>query len=74
MWTKVSNFWNGMPHWLQALAVLFAGTAAKAVATAVSAPNACMTLACWRQYLSSGLDAGVAAVAGLYVKSSFYKS
>ena len=70
---KLVAWWNAQPHWFQAVIVLFGGTILGSVAKEVTTPNACMTWVCWKQYLADGLRSGVAAVAGLYVKSSFYQ-
>jgi hypothetical protein len=68
----MATLWNRLPHLVQAVIVLFAGTAVGSIAQAIETPNACWTLACWHGYLITGGQAGVLAVAGLYLKSSLY--
>lgn len=73
MKTKIAAFWNGLPHYVQAMIVLFSATFFAQVAKGIQNPDACLSLHCWRQYLAAGYSAGLAAVAGLYLKSSLNK-
>lgn len=69
---KLKAFWNSLPHAAQAVIVLFAATAAGSVANAINQPGACTSLSCIGHYAKAGLSTGIAAVAGLYMKSSLY--
>jgi hypothetical protein len=69
---KIANFWNCLPHQVQALIVCFAGAVVGTLAKALDTPNVCLQFACWKEYLRPAISVGVTATAGLYIRSSFY--
>ncbi len=69
---KIAQFWNSLPHQVQAVLVFFAGSVLGTLAKYVDAPNACLSLACWRGYIVQSLSTGLVAVFALYTKSNFY--
>jgi hypothetical protein len=69
---KIMAFWNSLPHAAQAVIVFFFGNVLGCLAKYVTAPEACLSLYCWREYMAQSLTAGIVAVFGLYTKSSLY--
>jgi hypothetical protein len=79
MWTKLTAWWAGLPHQLQATLTLF-GTGALGVLVPVvqqwaSGQAVCTVAAgpCVEHYLLSAAKAGVLGVIMLYVPSSLGK-
>lgn len=79
MWTKLAAWWNQLPHGVQAVLVGFGGGALGVLEPVVEQWAAGATVcsvaatACIKGYLLSAVKAGVVAVMGLYIKSSFHK-
>jgi hypothetical protein len=77
MWTKLTAWWAGLPHQVQAVIVLFGGGALGVLEPVVqnwaSGQAVCTATVglCVRGYLLAAAKAGVAAVIGLYIKSSY---
>ena len=78
MWQKIVNWWNGLPHWLQAIIFAFGGGLVGVLEPVIenwSKGQQVCTVALWpcvATYLLSGVKAGILAVIGLYTKSSLY--
>ena len=79
MWTKLVAWWDGLPHGVQAVIVAFGGAALGVVEPVVeqwATGTAVCTVAvgaCVKAYALSAAKAGILAVMGLYIKSSFYR-
>ena len=48
MLTKIRNYWNSLPHPVQAAIMLFAGAATGVIHHVLQNPDACMTATCWK--------------------------
>jgi hypothetical protein len=68
--SKIRSWWTSLPHPVQAGIMLFGGAATGVVHKVLENPNACMSLACWKQYLASAAHAGVLAVIALYIPAN----
>lgn len=79
MWTKLTAWWASLPHQVQAVLVGFGGGAGgvieKVVEQWATGQVVCsgLVLPCLETYCISALKAGVIAVMGLYIKSSYHK-
>ena len=73
MLTKIRNYWNSLPHPVQAAIMLFAGAATGVIHHVLQNPDACMTATCWKGYVFSAAHAGVLAVVALYIPANFGK-
>ena len=73
MLTKIQAYWNSLPHQLQATIMLFAGAALGVLQHSLSSPDACLTGPCLKGYAIAAIQAGLAAVAALYIPSSLGK-
>lgn len=67
---KLKQWWNSLPHPVQAGIMLFVGAATGVIRHAIETPNACMTLDCWKEYLFSAAHAGLLAVIALYIPAN----
>ncbi len=80
MGAKLAAWWNGLPHAVQAVIEAagagFLGVAEPVIQQWASGATVCTVAlgACIKGYAISAAKAAVAAVLGLYVKSSFYKT
>ena len=80
IWQKLAAWWNGVPHLWQAVMVAFGGGALGVLEPVVqnwaSGVAVCSVAVgvCINGYLVSAVKAGVMAVIGLYIKSSFHSS
>jgi hypothetical protein len=78
MWSKISAYWDSLPHGTQAVIVAFGGGFMGVVEPVVEhwatgQPVCAIAVgACIKGYLVSGVKAGVVAVMGLYLKSSYH--
>jgi len=77
--TKFLAWWNGLPHYVQAVIVAFGGGAVGVLEPVIEQwasgqPVCTVALGlCMKGYLVSAVKAGVLGVIGLYIKSSFHK-
>lgn len=73
MLTKLRNYWNSLPHQVQATIMLFGGAALGVLQHKLSSPDACLTGTCLKGYAIAAGHAGVAAVIALYIPANFGK-
>ena len=79
MWQKLVAWWGGLPHTVQAVIVAFGGAAFGVLWNVVqqwaSGQQVCAVALgpCVKAYVISAVKAGVIAVAGLYIRSSYHK-
>lgn len=79
MWNKIVAWWNALPHYVQAVIVAFVGAVVGALEPVIGqwayGQQVCTVAlgACLKAYLVSAAKAGILAVLGLYIKSSFHK-
>lgn len=80
MWQTIKDGWNKLPHLVQAAIVGFGGAAIGVLEPVIqnwaSGQVVCSVAigVCIKGYLVSAVKAGILAVMGLYVKSSFHSS
>jgi hypothetical protein len=70
---KIQAYWNSLPHYVQAPLMVAGGAAAGVLYHALMAPDACLTLACWKGYLHAAIATGVTAGLSLYVPANVGK-
>ena len=79
IWKKIVAVWDSIPHYIQAPIVLFAGAAGGVLIPVIynwaNGQTVCTVTAwpCIEGYLKEALKTGIAAVFGLYIKSSIHK-
>jgi hypothetical protein len=65
-WAK--SFWGGLPHQVQAGAVVFASAAATYAGTAFYNPSSCLQWVCIKHALGASAGAGLVALRAFYMK------
>ena len=73
MLEKLRNYWNSMPHLLQATIMLFGGAAIGVLKHQLFSPDACLTNVCLKGYAIDAAHAGLAAVVALYIPANLPK-
>jgi hypothetical protein len=80
MWKRIAAWWSGLPHGLQAALVGFGGGALGVLEPVIQnwsegkAVCAVAAAVCVKGYLYSAIKAGVMAIFGLYIRSSYHKA
>lgn len=66
---KLQDFWGGLPHWAQAIIVVFATAAATKLGEAFTdADSACFTSwPCWKASFGAAFTAGMVALRAFYM-------
>ena len=70
MFAKIKNYWNSLPHPVQAGIMLFGGAAVAVVKHNFADANGCLTESCLKGYAIAELHGGVTAVIALYIPAN----
>lgn len=73
MLTKIRNYWNSLPHPVQAVIMLFGGAAIAVLKRNFADAHGCLTESCLKGYAWAAVHGGVTAVIALYIPANFGK-